>query len=139
MKTILAPIPFIAEKFVIRYNLPNFKGVSPDVWVDGGTGLLHYPDSVPDNPIFDPPDPFVPVPTGIKLHHWQELVGWIGINKVLAPETDGPHHECYYIVADTQADLDTLQVNPLVAMQEGQPAYVKDKKAIVVWDGTKWK
>ncbi len=128
------PAAFDGAKFARRYGL----NVMTDFWISGDR--LFVPDGLPDDPpIFEPPDPFVAVPSGIKLHHWQELVGWIGMQKVLAPETNGPHHECYYIVADTQVDLDALRLNPIIAMQEGQPAYVKNTKAIVVWDGTKWK
>jgi hypothetical protein len=50
MKTFTLPPAWDARKFTVRYGL-----TINDFYV-GGDGLLNTPDSVPDNPIFDPPD-----------------------------------------------------------------------------------
>jgi len=53
MKTHVMPAQFDGEKFGARYSLSTRDGS----FFVGGDGLLHYPDSLPDEPIFDPPDP----------------------------------------------------------------------------------
>lgn len=58
MKTHILPAQFDGAKFAARYSLNSLVG---DFFVDGDN-LLHYPDLVPDEPIFDPPDP--PQPQG---------------------------------------------------------------------------
>ena len=52
MKTHVLPARFDAAKFASRYGL-DFK---VGQFFVGGDGLLHYPDFIPDEPIFDPPD-----------------------------------------------------------------------------------
>ena len=135
MKIYQIPINFDGAKFADRYGLNPMT----DFWSDGIN--LHVPDGLPDDPpIFDPPDPFVPVPAGIKVHHWPELLGWIGSHKIFAIENGGDsHHECYYVIAETEASLDGFATMPHVNFKVGQPAYLKDKKLLVIWDGTKWK
>jgi len=135
MKTYLIPTLFDGAKFALRYDLNSTR----DFWVSGG--YIFVPDNLPDDPpIFEPPDPFVPVPAGIKLHHWPEMLGWIGSHKVFAAENGGgPHHECYYVIADTEVALASFAAMPHVEFEVGQPAYLKDKKLLVIWDGTKWK
>lgn len=51
------PAQFSGEKFAIRYGLDSFRG---DFSINGN--ILNYPDSLPDSPIIEPPDP--PIPQG---------------------------------------------------------------------------
>ena len=136
MKIYPVPFNFSGSKFAARYGLSTTDGS----FFVGGDGLLHVPDGLPDDPpIFDPPDPFIPVPLGVKVHHWPELAGWIGNKKITAQENGTAHHECYYVIADNEAALNNLAAMPYVNFAVGQPAYLKDKLALVTWDGTKWK
>src|SRR3990167_1996272 len=114
-----------AKKFATRYGLDSEK----DFYVNGEGDLVVCPALPDDPPIFEPPDPFVPVPPGVKVHHWPEMVGWIGKHKVLAtePNGSGTHHECYYIIAEDEIALNTLMTMPNVNFEIGQPAYLKDK------------
>jgi len=52
MKTHILPLQFDGLKFSSRYSLSPTDGS----FFVGGDGLLHYPDSLPDEPIFDLPD-----------------------------------------------------------------------------------
>jgi hypothetical protein len=94
---------------------------------------------VPNNPVFDTPDPFVLVPTGVKVHHWPEMSGWVGAHKITAEDAPAVHHECYYIVADTFAALEAFRAMPQSGFQVGQLAYILGpQQQFVVWAGTGW-
>jgi len=137
MKSWIVTGDFDGEKFAARYGLDAVNG---DFSMNGNV-LTVKPDHLvtDDPPIFEPPDLLVPVPAGIQLHHWPEMLGWQGNHKVFADENGGgPHHECYYIIADNQATLDTLNAFPNLQIEIGQMAYLKNKKGLVFWDGTKW-
>lgn len=134
MKIYPVPSSFSGAKFAVRYGLDVMK----DFWVVGA--LLYVPDNLPDDPpIFELPDPYVPVPPGVNVHHWPELAGWVGNKKILHVENGIPHHECYYVIADDEAALNNLAAMAYTHFEIGQPAYLKDKKLLVTWDGTKWK
>ena len=137
MKTYPMPTNFDGAKFALRYGLSLVK-IPPDFW--SSSGLLYVPDNLPDDPpIFEASDPFIPIPPGVKVHHWPELVGWVGNKKITAQENGTAHHECYYVIADNEVALNNLAAMPYVSFEVGQPAYLKDKLALVTWDGTKWK
>jgi len=137
MKTYIVNVPFDGAKFAARYGLNSLAG---DFSMAGNVLSVRPDFKVTDDPpIFDPPDPFVPVPAGVRVHHWPELVGWVGKHKIPAHEIDGPHHECYYVIADDEVALNALMAMPNAEFEIGQPAYLKDKKLLVTWDGTKWK
>ncbi len=53
MKKFPKPAQFDGAKFAARYGLDAIAG---DFFVDG-EGMLNVPDSVPDNPVFEAPDP----------------------------------------------------------------------------------
>lgn len=137
MRSYTLPPTWDAIKFASRYDLNR----DTDFYVGGDGALVVIPDFkiTDDPPIFDPPDPFVPVPGGVKVHHWPELAGWIGNKKIIAQENGAPHHECYYVIADNAVALNNLAAMPYVNFAVGQPAYLKDKLALVTWEGTKWK
>ena len=136
MKQYVVNVPFDGAKFAARYQLDSFADFSMS-----GNILTVIPDHkvTDDPPVFDPPDPFIPVPPGVKVHHWPELVGWVGNKKITAQENGTAHHECYYVIADNEVALNNLAAMPYVSFAVGQPAYLKDKLALVTWDGTKWK
>lgn len=136
MRSYTLPVEFDGGKFSRRYGLDTLKG---EFFADGH-GSLWVPDNLPDDPpIFEAPDPFIPVPLGVKVHHWPELAGWVGNKKITAQENGTTHHECYYVIADNEVALNNLAAMPYVNFEVGQPAYLKDKLALVTWDGTKWK
>ncbi|MDO8712986.1 MAG: hypothetical protein Q7K13_00675 [Polynucleobacter sp.] len=134
-KVFTLPPVWDAKKFALRYGLDFMF----DFDVIGSELIVHKGELVTDEPpIFDLPDAFVPRSLGVKVHHWPELLGWVGGHKILADE--GPvHHECYWIVADDEVALAVLQTYPNMEIVEGQPAYIKDKKELRVWTGTTWK
>ena len=122
------------KKFRQRYSLGEF-----DFW-DNGQGQIVTTSQLPDDPpIFEAPDPFIPVPSGVRVHHWPELAGWVGSKKITHSEDGVVHHECYYVIADNEVALNNLAAMPYVNFAVGQPAYLKDKLVLVTWDGTKWK
>ena len=131
MKHFIVTTPFDGAKFATRYNL------AIDAFSMNGN-VLTYPDSLPDVPIIDPPDPFVPVPPGTHAHHWPSLGGWIDGQKVAMPELSLDHHECYYIVADNQTALDTFTALPQAQIRQGQLAFLTDHNHLMYWNGTKW-
>lgn len=61
MKTHPLPDNFSGAKFALRYGLDAMK----DFHAVGG--VLFYPDTLPDEPIFEPPDPPVDKMAGLKL------------------------------------------------------------------------
>ena len=137
MKIYPKPTAFDGAKFAARYGLNAIRG---DFW-DDGNGFLHVPDGLPDDPpIFDPPDPVVAVSPGVHVHHWPEMSGWIGDHKLEFAEHPSPHHECYYIVADSMVALDNFRAMPQADFQVGQLAYINDptRQTFVVWNGTSW-
>lgn len=136
MITITPPPIWDAKKFAARYGLDFNK----DFYVDADGQLVVFPTLPDDPPIFEAPDPFVPLPAGVQVHHWPELLGWQGNSKVIAQEplVSPAHHECYYIVAPNQIGLDALTAMPQMQINIGQCAYLVNKKGLVFWDGTKW-
>ena len=130
------PAVWDAKKFAARYGLDLLK----DFYINGDGKLVVIPDFkiTDDPPIFEAPDSFVPVPAGVYVHHWPELVGWVGHTKITAPENSTAHHECYYVIADNEVALNNLAGMQYVHFEVGQPAYLKDKLTVVYWDGVKW-
>lgn len=134
MKVITPPAGWDAMKFATRYSL-DYK---TDFYLDGNR-QLHYPDALPDAPIFDFPDPFVPMPISVHAHHWPSMAGWLDGKKVDMTETSTGHHECYYIVADNQAALDAFTAIPAAEVKAGQLAFLTDHNHLMYWNGTMWK
>jgi len=130
------PLLFDGKKFALRYKL---NALRPDFWCDNAFVYLRDGISlIDDPPIFELPDTPVLVPPVLRVHHWPEMLGLVGNTKIIAPESNGPHHECYYIIAEDEAALS----HPFMAtlsIQLGQPAYIKDKHELRVWTGTLWK
>jgi len=137
MKEYTLPAIWDALKFAHRYGL-DFGPTGKDFYVGGNGKLVVFPVLPDDPPIFDLPDAFVPVPPSLKVHHWPEMVGWLGTQKLFAAESSGSHHECYYIIADDEAALGDPFITSL-NIQVGQPAYIKDKHELRVWTGINWK
>lgn len=135
MAVYVLPAIWDAQKFATRYGLNPHTN---DFYVDG-TGQLVVSVTLPDDPpIFEAPDPFVPVPAGVQAHHWPQLHGWIGTQKKIMDEPSPGHHECYWLIADDFASLESFRAYPNAALELGQPAYLKDTKTFVMWDGVTW-
>lgn len=136
-KIFILPPVWDPLKFAARYGLDSRFDFS----AIGNALVVHNGELVTDEPpIFDAPDAFVPLPPGVQVHHWPELLGWMNGHKQFASEESSvTHHECYWIVADDEVALGVLQTYPNMQVVEGQPAYIKDKKELRVWTGTAWK
>lgn len=136
MQIYTPPIDWDAKKFATRYGLNPFTN---DFYVNNDGELVVTVVLPDDPPIFDPPDPFVLVPSNTHVHHWPTLKGWIGEHtKVEMGENTPNHHECYYVVAENMAALEALRLMPQTGFENGQPAYLKDTHSFVIWDGSQW-
>ena len=137
MKIYDLPLVWDAAKFAMRYGLDAIHG---EFYVNGEGKLVVFPTLPDDPPIFEAPDPFVAVSPGVHVHHWPEMSGWIGDHKLEFADHPSPHHECYYIVADSMAALNNFRALPQANFQVGQLAYITDpnQQTFVVWNGTSW-